>query len=250
MTETPPPRRRLQRLTAAIVAHNWFSVAVEIAIVTIGVLLAFEIEQWGERRERAKLERAFIEQLYTDATIGANELRPMVEAQEKLLKDVTLALRAEAEGDPRAIAALPRTATFGCGLTNLPPAPNNDTNYEELLESSRLTLLSDPALRKAIRDLAASRAMGALQVASSREQLPIHLPALDRFYRLRLGRKLEPLCNIDWPALLSDPIAVNAANRLFRRHLNTWRARKQTYGLTLHAQQMLACKLGRPECRR
>lgn len=239
---------RLERLRLALAQHNWLSVAIEIAIVTVGVLLAFEIEQWGERRERAKREREFIEQLYADTIIGGNELGPIVTAHEKLLKDVVTVLRAD--GDEARIGALPRTPTFGCGLTNLPPAPNNDTNYEELLESERLSLLSDPALRKVIRDLAASRAMGAAQVESSREQLQIHLPPMDPYYRLKLGEKLEPLCNINWPALLHDQGAVNAANRIWRRHLNTWRARKRTYELTLRAQGMLACKLDKPECRR
>ena len=73
---------RFRRLRDAVAEHNWFSVAIEILIVTIGILLAFEIEQWGQRRERTTQERQFMEEMYADNGRGIEELRQLIDAHE------------------------------------------------------------------------------------------------------------------------------------------------------------------------
>ncbi len=245
--DVPVRPRRLQRIRTELARHNWLSVGIEILIVTLGVLLAFEIEQWGQRRERASQERQFMEQLYADTGSGIAELRPIVAQHEKVLMEVRQALNAR--GDPAKVAALPKRLDFGCGIAGLPPAPYNDTSYAELVQSGRLALLSDPKLRTAVRDLAAAQAWGASELASSRQQLQINLPPLDNYYDVTIDGQFRPLCRIDWPRLLADHRAVTSTTRAIRRHLQTWRARKQTLLRTEQVKRMLACKLGKPECR-
>ena len=241
---------RFRRLQEAIAEHNWFNVAIEILIVTAGILLAFEIEQWGERRARAAQERQFMEELYADTQSGVEELEGLIEAHEKVLREVPVAL--EARGSPTKISALPRRRDFGCGLSRPLLAPYNDTAYEELVQSGRISLLSDPKLRTLVRDLAASQNWGASQGIFTREQLNINLPPLTPYYDISINTRLDtaPLCRIDWPRLLSDEQAEYAATRLVRRHRQMWEVRKRTFDLTLQVRQMLACKLGKPECKR
>lgn len=241
---------RFRRLQEAVAEHNWFNVAIEILIVTVGILLAFEIEQWGERRARAAQERQFMEELYADTQSGVEELEGLIEAHQKVLREVPVAL--EARGSPTKISALPRRRDFGCGLSRPLLAPYNDTAYEELVQSGRISLLSDPKLRTLVRDLAASQNWGASQGIFTREQLNINLPPLTPFYDVNITTSLDtaPPCRIDWPRLLSDEQAVYAATRLVRRHRQMWEVRKRTLDLTLEVRQMLACKLNKPECRR
>lgn len=85
--------------------------------------------------------------------------------------------------------------------------------------------------------------------ATSRQQLPIFQPAVDPYYRVSIDRKFQPLCYIDWPQLPGDQKAVNAMARGVRRHLQVLRSRERTYQQTLRVQRMLACKIGKPECR-
>lgn len=239
---------RLSRLRDALRGRDWLGITIELLVVTLGVLLAFEIEQWGQRRERAAQERQFMEELFADTQSGVDELKGLTEVHDKVIREVPVAL--EARGDPAKIRALPRRRDFGCGLSRPLLAPYNDTAYEELIESGRMSLLSDPKLRKAVRDLAASQNWGASQGIFTREQLNINLPPLTPYYGITIGRDVEPLCRIDWPRLLSDDNAVYAATRLVRRHRQMWEARKRTFDLTLQVQQMLACKLDKPECKR
>ena len=231
---------RFRRLREAVAEHNWFSVAIEILIVTIGILIAFEIEQWGQRRERAEQERQFMEEIYADSGRGIEELRQLIDVHDKVLREVPVAL--DAVGDPIKIAALPGRRDFGCGLARPLLAPYNDTAYEELVQSGRISLLSDRKLRTAVRDLTASQNWGASQGAFTREQWVLNLPPLTPYYGL------APECRIDWPRLLADPVAVNATIRTLRRHRQMWEVRTRTLALTLHVQKMLACKLGKPQC--
>jgi len=237
---------RLSRLRDALWTRDWLSIAIELVVVTLGVLLAFQIDQWGDRRKRANEERQFMEQLYADARVGADELRSILETHRKFLREAGLALLAA--GDSGKIAALPNRPDFGCGLPGFTPAPYNDTAYADIVQSGRLGLLSDPLLRTAVRDLAASQLLGATEVASSRQQLPIFLTALDPYYQVSIDGKFQPLCHIDWPRLLSDQRAVNAMARGVRRHLQVLRSRERTNRQTLRVQQMLACRLEKPEC--
>lgn len=238
---------RLSRLRNALRARDWLGIGIELVVVTLGVLLAFQIDQWGDRRKQAEEERQFMEQLYADARVGADELRPILEFHRKFLREAGSALLAA--GDPGKVAALPNKADFGCGFPGFAPAPYNDTAYADIVQSGRLGLLSDPALRTAVRDLAASQLLGASEVAASRQLLQIYLPPLDPYYRVSIDREYEPLCHIDWPRLLDDQRAVNVMARGVRRHMAVLRSRERTYQQLLRVEQMLACKLGKPECR-
>jgi hypothetical protein len=245
---------RLSRLRDALRERDWLGITIELLVVTLGVLLAFEIEQWGQRRERATQERQFMEELLADTQSGVEELKGLIDVHEKVLREVPVAL--EARGNPTKISALPRRRDFGCGLSRPLLAPYNDTAYEELIQSGRMSLLTDPKLRTAVRDLAASQNWGASQGIFTREQLNINLPPLTRYYEVSIGRDPVTSCHIDWPPLLSDDQAVYAATRLIRRHGQMLEVRKRTFDLTLQVRQMLACKLGKlgklgkPECKR
>jgi hypothetical protein len=232
----------------ALKARDWLGITIELFVVTLGVLIAFEIEQWGQRRERAAQERQFMEELFADTRAGVKELTGLIEVHEKVVREVPVAL--EARGNPAKIRALPQRRDFGCGLSRPLLAPYNDTAYEELIQSGRMSLLSDPKLRTAVRDLAASQNWGASQGIFTREQLNINLPPLTRYYEISIGRDPGPSCHIDWPKLLSDDQAVYAATRLIRRHGQMLEVRKRTFDLTLQVRQMLACKLEKPECRK
>jgi hypothetical protein len=238
---------RLARLIDTLRRRDWLGIGIELVVVTLGVLLAFQIDQWGELRKRAREERQFMEQLYVDARVGADELRPILETHRKFLREAGSALLAA--GNPGKMAALPNRPDFGCGLPGFAPAPYNDTAYADIVQSGRLGLLSDTALRTAVRDLAASQLLGATEVASSRQLLQIYLPPVDPYYRVSIDRKFQPLCHIDWPRLLSDQKAVNVMARGVRRHLQVLRSRERTYQQTLRVQRMLACRIGKSECR-
>ena len=88
---------RFGRLRDAIADHNWFSVAIEILIVTVGILLAFQIDQWGDQRKQAGEERQFLERLYRENLSSAAELRQVLEVHEDTVREVGSAIRARGQ---------------------------------------------------------------------------------------------------------------------------------------------------------
>ena len=245
--DATPKASRLTRLRDSLRSRDWLAITIELLVVTLGVLLAFEIEQLAQRRERAAQERQFMAELFADTQSGIEELEALIEVHEKVVREVPVALAAR--GNPAKVRALPSQRDFGCGLSRPLLAPYNDTAYEELVQSGRMSLLSDAKLRKAVRDLAASQNWGASQGIFTREQLNINLPPLTPYYDVGIGGGLSGACRIDWPKVLADDPAVYAATRLLRRHGQMLETRKRTLDLTLQVRQLLACKLDKPECK-
>jgi hypothetical protein len=55
---------RLTRLIDTLRRRDWLGIGIELAVVTLGVLLAFQIDQWGDRRKQAREEQQFLGRLY------------------------------------------------------------------------------------------------------------------------------------------------------------------------------------------
>ncbi len=82
----------LGRITVAIKEQNWFTVALEVVIVVMGVLIAFQISAWGQRSSDRAKEQSYLLQLaqdlrQTQATILVNNasMKSIDGANSKLL---------------------------------------------------------------------------------------------------------------------------------------------------------------------
>ena len=66
--EAPARPRRLffARLTAAVRRQDWFVVALEVAIVVLGVIIGFQVTAWGQARADAAKEQTYLSQLAAD----------------------------------------------------------------------------------------------------------------------------------------------------------------------------------------
>ncbi len=78
-----PVRRRaatiLGRLATAVREQNWFAVALELAIVVVGIVIGFQVTAWGEARADADKEQIYLQQLAVDL---AETERAITEAHE------------------------------------------------------------------------------------------------------------------------------------------------------------------------
>jgi hypothetical protein len=247
MAETPAMKKaRLIRFSDALRARDWLGLVLELAVVTIGVLLAFQIDQWGQRRHQAREERDFLERLYGENQASARELTELLQLHNKVVREVGAAIRAR--NDPPQLAQMAQRRDFGCKIAYMQTAAYNDTAYEELLASGRLNLISDLELRSLVRQLAASQARGAAIAQHGRMQLPYTLPNLDPYYSLTIDERDEPICYVDWRALVRDPVALTSVARLAVRHHLISDARQETLQLTRRVEERLACVLEKRRC--
>jgi hypothetical protein len=247
MTESRTTKKaRLVRLSDALKVRDWLGLVLELAVVTIGVLLAFQIDQWGQRRHQAREERDFLERLYGENKASARELAELLQLHNRVVREVGAAI--SARDDPGQLAQMAQRRDFGCKIAYMQTAAYNDTAYEELLASGRLNLISDLELRSLVRQLAASQARGAAIAQHGRMQLAYTLPNLNPYYSLTLNERDEPICYVDWRALVHDRIALTSAARLAVRHRLISDARQETLQLTRRVEERLACVLEKRGC--
>ena len=237
---------RLSRLRDALRTRDWLGITIELVVVTVGVLLAFQIDQWGDQRKQAQEEHRFLVRLYTEYQRGIAELDDVDEDSRRIRQQVSDALAAR--DDPVRLEFLAREG-FGCGAARFRNANFNDTSFEELVSSGRINLISDQALRSEVRDLAASQATASKQVEYARQLMLQQLAYLDDYYRFDLDRDDgRESCRLDWPALIKDRKAVNAMVRARRVHGFVMEERQKVRARSQALIRRLACEVGKPEC--
>ncbi len=239
---------RLPRLLGALRARDWTGIGIEIAIVTIGVLLAFQVQQWGEARQRAKEERQFLERLYFEYQRGVDELRRVNRTHEQVMRDFRSAFAAR--DNPAQLKRYSQQVSFGCGGGYIRTTPFNDTIFTELLSSGRLDVVADPRLRDQIRDLAGAQASmkdrAVLSVEAARERAPLLHP----YYRYELGADGKTLCYVGWPELVADPPALSGAAFVYRMHEFIYDGRRTLAADIARVRGEIGCALGKEACRR
>lgn len=56
----------LRRITKHVKDQNWFAVALDFVIVVVGILIAFQITNWGDAQAERKRETQILQQIATD----------------------------------------------------------------------------------------------------------------------------------------------------------------------------------------
>lgn len=234
---------RRQRIAAALRDRDWTGIAIEFAVVTLGVLLAFQVDQWGQDRRQAKQERQFLERMWRESgqAMRENDWAIGLHARNRLA--LTRALNAR-DDQP----ALRQFAEFGCGFDSMPGLGFNDTSYQELSTSGGLNIVSDPQLRADLREVASAQADAVAQLTYARETSIPNRQAVERYFLLDLDRGGNRTCDVNWGALVKDPLARAAIARASRSHVLMWWKRAYTRDVLAKAHNRIACKLSKPDC--
>jgi hypothetical protein len=244
-----PKRLRLQRLTEALRRRDWLGLVLELGVVTLGVLLAFEIEQWGERRARAAEERHFLERLYREYQRGVEELNDVITRNhDKVMSDFQKAFAARR--DPVRLGQYAATNNFGCAAGYLRTTPFSDTAFQELVSSGRLSIVRDPELRTRIRDLTTEQASLKDRAAAGTEAARDQNAVLNPYYRYELMPDGSTRCFVDWPRLFDNPAAVTAAIRVYRMHELVGQGRVDLRRMIQEVRAEVGCELGKVPCGR
>lgn len=237
-------RSWLQRVSGLVRNRDWFGIAIEVAVVTLGVLLAFQIDQWGQDRRHVREERQFLERMWRETAVGIRENDWVIQVHARNRRVAIEGLRRAS--DP---AASRSVGSFrSCFGASFPGLGFNDTSYEELSASGRLNIIDDPALRTALREVAAVQADAVTQLNYSRSQgIPI-TEVLEPFFILGFDQDGNRTCRVDWAALVKDHNGRNAVVRSARLHGLMWLKRAYSRDVLAKAHNAIACKLEKPDC--
>ena len=144
-------RTILRRLQQGLRARDWGTVAVELAIVVVGVFIGIEASNWNQgRRERAE-ERRYYAQIVDDLRTDQATLQQAIELTagfDEAAEKTLAALRAGVV--PRSEPGRFAVRIHYAGYIYL-PRPARRT-YDELVSTGNLGLLRDSKAKAAIAD--------------------------------------------------------------------------------------------------
>lgn len=205
----------LKRMSAALRARDWTAVAIEFAIVVLGIFVALQADNWNQRRLNRQLEQVYLARLADetrDNLKSLNQAEKLFEAKIHFILNLPeMALEEAFKKDPQAFMTEVDYSSW-VSIGDL-----RSETYQELESSGRLSLLRDSNLRSAIasnlNDFNSTRVVFEAQIGEYRRILFETLPGRS-YYDFRVGSgttdELAVVTAMD--AFRNDPRFEAAAN--------------------------------------
>lgn len=140
-----------QRFALYMRNHDWFAVLIEIGVVIVGLMLAFQLDGWVEQRGEREKETEYIHRLIDDFEADAVAIQFAIDMASMRLRLADLLM--EVSHDPA--VALSRPVEF-LGAINqaaytYTPSLTSHT-FEDLRSTGNMRLLLDQGLKDAMYD--------------------------------------------------------------------------------------------------
>lgn len=217
----------LKRITQSVRRQDWVMVAIEFVLVVVGVLLGFQINNWGSMRTQFSARQEATERLLSEAEEDVTYLRDTVRDQKRRSADLNFALeRIEAGKLPTR-----ETEHFGSGLLGLEgtlPMSPPSTVYDDIVSSGGLTKIGDASLRRMIGQYHSTLAFE----DRVHSQIQASVPSVIRFSAINVSYKPsesldQTAVSFNFPAILDDKPLRKELVRTgqMQRFLLVWRER-------------------------
>ncbi|MGH8249708.1 MAG: DUF6090 family protein [Steroidobacteraceae bacterium] len=145
-----------RRMKPLVAGRPWMAVMRplgEIAIVTVGILIAFALEAWWENRATAAQEQVHLRALASDLQQNIAELKRMIEGEEDVMTSSQELLKRAGAPEPGSTESLDELFNMVFNSARYEPVMGA---YEALVNSGGLTLIRDESLRAALAEFAAT----------------------------------------------------------------------------------------------
>jgi hypothetical protein len=138
-----------KRVADSLRRQDWTAVAIEFALIVVGILLAFQINEWASERVARQEREAATQRLLDEAEETVAFFKLGVSAQHGLHKSLGSSLERLQSGkwsdaDRRSIAA-------GLANSTVMTTPNPPSSvYDDLVSSGAFGTMGDPQMRAAV----------------------------------------------------------------------------------------------------
>jgi len=213
----------VKRLTQALQRQDWAVVSIEFVLVVVGVLLAFQINEYANGREAASERNAATVRLLREAEESVAYLRQTVESQQRLVANLNFALARVQVGQWEAAEEARMTIGLSRAKNAAPLVPPSSV-YDDLVASGALGRIGNAQLRSEIAKYRATLAFSREVRQSLREDMPNLEDFTALRYRFSLDGRQRTRLVVDYPALredrlLQEKLALLADDqRVFLRH--------------------------------
>jgi hypothetical protein len=231
----------IKRLTTSIRQQDWFSVAVELLIVVVGIFLGIQAADWNDNRKARAEEHSLLVRLHEDVEESADAMKASIETLTDWRDRAESILKGLMTGVPDAeqTSGFPLVAATRIGLAEPQLATLN-----ELISGGRLNEISDAEIRSAIArfDAVIKARVGHIQIlvdyaAEITPSIHEHLrPSLPPMRRGSVSYDFDALAkNVEFQNLLGSVIRIQTSNI-------TWMAQMEEEMRSL--DRLLEVKLG------
>ena len=241
----------LHRLSRAILARgservrttDWWAVFIEITIVVLGILIAFQVDAWGQRRAEQRAELVLMQRIAEEARADARTLGSI--RQQHIDSATNHELLSRAVRDPSLEAGYHRRGTSGCNLLRMPAVRRQSAGAIGQAAGARLELIRDPELRRLLRLAEAQRSFADRQLEFFRAAFLNYSIIVEPYLIFEFGPKGQVPCHVDIAGLRQNPAAVGLLPKLARDHRRFAEYRGQEREALVNVAKRVACLSGR-----
>lgn len=141
----------IRRMRAMRLERKWAAVVLDLTVVVVGIVLAFQVDRWNESRKDRQLERVYLERLRADLETETQQFEEIVIRTGHRLGQIRLL--DEAIGRPESVASRPEEFAFALEQVTWRSFPTITAyTYSELVSTGRMTLLRVPEFRSDLAD--------------------------------------------------------------------------------------------------
>lgn len=217
-------------------AADWAAVATEIIIVVLGILIAFQVDRWGEARSKAEDERIYLGRIEEESRANVLALQEIIEADNRNSGELIGVVRAME--NPALRADLAARQDYGCGILHLPAARTR--RFYQDLRAQPVDRAEDRELRDLIGAAVAAQQFTELQHPQFRGVFQRLGETLDRhtLWRFDAADRRGFSCRVDVEALARNPEAMGMLTRAYRnrRVFMSYRREELATQQRLHAR--------------
>ena len=161
----------VKRVTDALRRQDWAVVTIEFVLVVVGVLFAFQINEWANGREATKERKLATERLLGEAEATVAFMRLGVTSQKELVDDLQYALM-HIEGATWRSADQARMTEGLFRVNYAVPLSPPSSEFDDLVSSGGLGKLGDAHLRSTIARYRATLSFSQRHTDYMRDELP------------------------------------------------------------------------------
>jgi hypothetical protein len=138
----------MKRVGLAFRSRDWAGVAIEFAIVVLGIFVALQVDDWNKERTDRQLEKVYVARLAAETRGNLDMIKEMERIFEKKIRFILelpdMDLDQAVTKDPQAFMRDLDDSSW-IGIANMLSG-----TYDELVSAGRLSLIRDERLRTAI----------------------------------------------------------------------------------------------------
>jgi hypothetical protein len=174
-----------KRLTARLKKQDWLAVAIELALVVVGVFLGLQVSNWNDQRRERSLERAHLARIAQDVRGDIQGLEEIIRVSEVRMSLLNVLLP-KAAGEP-----LPDGFESARGRVTIERVPNYDpaSNYAPGFSLFILTPLDEN--RSGYQTMIATGAIAGMHDLPALRRIQDYYAAVDREIHFEVGLELN-----------------------------------------------------------